>query len=141
MNDEKKNRADKITFNMRVRNVMEWILQGFMTKDIIAQCLAKWNVDERMGYKYIRAGFKEFAKLSDAELEQLKAQHIAARWKLFNELEGKKTPAGASVALSILDRIAKIQGVLIDRVDVTSKGKELRAQTKPTVIKATLNLT
>jgi hypothetical protein len=133
-------RADKVTFNMRVRTVMEWILQGFMTKDIIAQCLSKWGVDERMSYKYIKAGFKEFAKLSDKEIIEQKALHVAARWKLFNELVGKNTPAGASVGLSILDRIAKIEGVLVDRVDLTSKGKELKAQTENRVIKATLKL-
>ena len=138
MSNTEHGRADKITFNKRVRNVMEWILQGYNTKDIIAFCQANYAVDERQGYKYIKAGFKEFVKLSDGDIIEKKALHIQSRWKLFNELEGKKTAMGASVGKTILDSIAKIDGVLIDKIDVTSKGKSIKPVTR--VIKATLKI-
>lgn len=141
MSVKEKNKADKLTYENRVRNVMEWILQGYITKDIINQCGIKFNVDERMAYKYIKASYKEFKELSKGSFEEIKAKHIALRYKLYNELKGKDTAAGASVAGQLLDRIAKIEGVIIDKVDVTSNGKELKAQTtQPKIIKATLKL-
>lgn len=134
-------KVDKATQAVRVRTVMEWLIKGHITRDILQQCESKWGVTSRMGYKYIRWAYKEFAKISDEDIINLRAQHIVARWKLYNELENKQTAAGAMAALAILDRIAKIQGVLVDRVDITSKGKELKAQTtEPVVFKTTLKI-
>jgi len=117
LDKQPRNKADKLTYNTRVRSVMEWILMGYITRDIIAQCSSKWGVDERMAYKYLKAAYKEFVELSKQDIQEKKATHLAARWKLYTELEGKKTPAGAHVALSILDKIAAIEGVLTNKVE------------------------
>ena len=130
MDSIKRNRADKLTFNLRVRSVMEWILLGYITKDIIAQCNSKWGVDERMGYKYIKAAYKEFSEISKKDLEDKKALHLAARWKLYTELEGKKTPAGAQVALSILERIATIEGVVTNKIEHEVKVTKIKVTRK-----------
>jgi hypothetical protein len=138
---KEKKKADKITFEQRVRTVMEWLLAGYITKDILKQCELNFAVDERMAYKYIKASYVEFKEFSKGQIEDLTAKHIAMRYKLFNELEGKKTASGASVAGQLLDRIAKLEGISVDKLDITSNGKELKAQTeKPTIIKATLKL-
>jgi hypothetical protein len=134
-------KADKIEFDKRVRTVAEWVLQGFATKDILKQCAINFAIDERMGYKYIKASYKIFKEQTSEEFEDIKAKHIAMRYKLFNELKGKDNAAGASVGCMILDKIAKLEGVSIDKLDITSNGKELKAQTeKPQIIKATLKL-
>lgn len=124
------NKSDKITFDLRVRTVMEYILQGFNSKDILAQCTSKYGVVERMSYKYIAAAYAEFKKLTSIEIEERRAVHVAVRWKLFNELEGKKTPAGASVADGILTGIEKVQGLLVHKIEHDVKITKIKVTRK-----------
>ena len=131
-------RADKITKEKRVRQVMEWILQGFMTKDIIAQCSTKWEIDERMVYKYLREAKKLFAEVRKGEIEERIDFYLSAKLKLFNELKEKNTPKGAAVANDILDSMARLEGAITDKLDVTSKGKQIKPQVN--VFEVTLEL-
>ncbi len=131
-------KADAVTMDLRIRSVAEWILMGFATKDIIAQCTAKWGVDERMAYKYRKAAFKIFHESRKQKINEKLDFFIAAKLKLFNELKDKDTPKGAAVANDILDSMAKMEGIMVDKLDVTSKGKQLKDNIR--IIKATLNL-
>lgn len=131
-------RADQLTVDMRVRTVMDWILQGFITKDIIAQCVNKWGIDERMVYKYINTCKKEFKEVRKGKIDERIDFYLAAKMKLYNELKEKSTPKGASVANDILDSMARLEGAITDKIDVTSKGKQIKPEVK--VYKATLTL-
>ena len=53
-------KADKLEVNKRVRQIMEWMLEGYLTNDIIKSCTSKWAIDERMAYKYIKKAKKLF---------------------------------------------------------------------------------
>lgn len=134
------NRADGITVKLRVRTVMDWILQGFITKDILSQCAAKWGIDERMGYKYIKACKKEFADSRKGEIKERIDFYLSMKLKLFNELKEKTTPKGAAVANDILDSMARLEGAITDKLDVTSKGKQINPTTEVKIYKATLKL-
>ncbi len=134
-------KSDKLTMDLRVRTVAEWMLQGHTTKDIVANGLTKWEVEERQVYKYIKAAYKLFAEARKADIESRIDFHVAARMKLFNEMSDKKTAKGSDSALRILDSIARLEGALVEKVDVTSKGKQIKGST--TVVKtynADLNL-
>jgi hypothetical protein len=131
-------RADQLTKEKRVRQVMEWILQGFMTKDIITQCEKLWDIDERMVYKYINEAKKLFAEARKGEIQERIDFYLSAKLKLYNELKEKNTPKGAAVANDILDSMARLEGAITDKLDVTSKGKQIKPQT--TVFEVTLEL-
>lgn len=131
-------KVDKLTMDLRVRTVMDWILSGYVTKDIIAQCAAKWNIDERMGYKYLKEAKKAFAEARKGKINERIDFYIAAKLKLYNEMQAKTTPKGAAVANDILDSMARLEGAMVDKLDVTTKGKALPAPER--VIKATLKL-
>ena len=117
---------------------MEWMLQGHMTKDIIANCAAQWQVDERQAYKYIKACKKEFADSRKGQISDRIDFYLAAKMKLYNEMEDKKTPKGASVANDILDSMARLEGAITEKLDVTSKGKQIKPEVK--VFKVTLDI-
>ena len=51
--------------------------------------------------------------------------HIERRLKLYRELEKKSTAQGARTALRILDSIAKIDGSLVEKLDVTTGGEQV----------------
>lgn len=107
------------TIELRVRSVMEWILQGYATKDIKAQGVAKWNVDERTITTYISKAKKEFRESRKGKLEERIDFYIAAKMKLFNELRAKDTPAGASVADKILESMATLEGLNVKKIQHT----------------------
>lgn len=134
-----KERADQATKDLRVRSVMQWILTGFMTRDIIAQCKVKWEIDERMAYKYIKEARKLCAEVRKEETEERLGFYLNAKLKLYNELREKDTPRGAMVADTILNSMAKIEGLMTDRVDVTSKGDKVW-QPPPIVIEQVTGL-
>lgn len=121
-------RTDQVTMKIRVRTVMEWMMQGFMTKDIISQCINQWGVEERMCYKYIKEAKKVFVKLTQEDIKERLAFHIAARMNLYNGLEGKKTPKGAMAGLSILKDVAELEGHYLQKIDVTTQGNALHSQ-------------
>lgn len=65
--------------------------------------------------------------------------YLAAKLKLYNELKEKDTPKGAAVANDILDSMARLEGAITDKIDLTSKGKQIKPEAK--IYKTTLNLT
>jgi len=133
-------KVDQLTMDLRVRTVMDWILAGYVTKDIIAQCTAKWNIDERMGYKYLKSAKKEFAAARKGKIDERVDFYIAAKLKLYNEMQGKNTPKGAAVANDILDSMARLEGCVVDKMDLTSKGKRIDPGTTVKVYNANLTL-
>jgi hypothetical protein len=123
-------KADKIELDKRVRMVAEWILMGHSTKDIIAESHRQWHVDERMSYKYKKAAFKLFAEANKLVMKESLDLHAALRLRLYNKLKDKDSPKGADSALRILDSLARLQGLVMDKVDVTSKGEKITPELK-----------
>lgn len=125
---EKRAKATKIEKDKRVRAVMEWLLEGHITVDIITSCISQWGIDERMAYKYLKEARKEFLSINASEIEELTAFHVEARMKLFKNLLDKNKPGGASVGLMILQDIAKLKSLYpqgVQKIDLTSKGNAI----------------
>lgn len=118
--------ATKLEVDARTRQVVEWILQGYMTSDIISDCIRKWDIGERMAYKYIDDAYKLLADLNRADLEDSKNFHIQARRTLYNKLENKHKPYQAQVALQILQDMARLQSLDVKKVDITSNGQTIK---------------
>lgn len=123
------NRSGQVELSKRIRIVAEWILSDCLTSDIITQGQQKWNVSERQMKRYIKEAHESFVQIT--EEKGLKARmnwHIHRRLKAIRDMDAalKKTPAGVSVINNTLDSIAKIEGVFVEKVDHTSKGKEVK---------------
>ncbi len=123
-------RSDNLTMDNRVRSVMEWILQGNITSDIISQCIKDWEITERQSYEYIKLAKKQFKEARKGKLSERIDFYLAAKMKLYNSLKFKDTPKGAAVANDILDSMAKLEGAITEKVDVTSKGKQIKPEMK-----------
>lgn len=108
-------KSDDIEFNNRVRQVMEWILAGHSTTDIIKSCITKWEVGERQAYKYHKKAFEQFKEALKLDTQEQLSFHIAARLKLFNGVTEKTKAYQAGVSLEILKDIAKLQGLYVDK--------------------------
>lgn len=120
-------KSDKIEYERRVRTVLNWILEGYLTKDILASSKAKWGIDDRMAYKYIKAARKDYAKDFEGEREERIRFYLTSKLQLFQKLKEKDTARAAAVADTILNSMAKLEGLLTDKVDVTTLGKEIPA--------------
>lgn len=131
-------KSDSLKMDIRIRSVMHWVLDGYVTKDIISFCMSKFDVDERMVYKYLREAKKLIKDVRKGKIDERVDFYIAAKMKLYNELKDKHTPKGAQVANSILDSMARVEGVILDRMDITSKDKALIPEQK--VYKVTLDI-
>ena len=105
-------KADDLQVQERVRAIITWYLNGYFTKDIIAQITASWpTIGERQAYKYLKKAKDEIKKLRSKDLEEKLEWHQATRLKLYNQLEGKKTSSGVFAAMYILKDMAKIDNV------------------------------
>lgn len=102
---------DKAEKERRIRCVVEWIIQGYSTGDIIRQCMSLWNITERQSYNYNKWAHNELKGNNKADIEEKRAKHIEMRLKLFRDLNGKEHSPGARAASRILDSIARIEGV------------------------------
>ncbi|MBK7885143.1 MAG: hypothetical protein IPJ81_16165 [Chitinophagaceae bacterium] len=129
-------KADKLEVTKRVRQIMEWMLEGHLTNDIIKSCTSKWAIDERMAYKYIKKAKALFIEITAGELKERLAFHIASRMKIFTGIKDKEKPAVPRAALDVLKDIADLEGYYQQKVDITSKGNPIHSQT----IEATLTL-
>lgn len=131
-------KADKIESDARVRQIMEWILAGNLSTDIISSCRKKWGIAERQAYKYLGFAREEIKTVQLKEFEDRRAFHLAARMKLFRNVEGKTDAYNASVSLQILQDMAKLDGVYPEK-----KAKPIAPEipTVPNqVVKVSLNL-
>lgn len=119
------NKHDRLRNERRVRQIIEWILSGHTTEDIIKQSSVSWSISSRQAYNYLKKAKDKISKIPDEDLKEKQALHIERRLKLFRELEKKSTAQGARTALRILDSIAKIDGSLVEKVDVTTGGEQI----------------
>ncbi len=99
----------------RVRSVMEWLLTGNSSTDVIRQSVLKWEISDRQAKRYISDAFKELRKATGADIKDRQALHIEARMKLLRGLKDIASPEGVNTALRIWDSTAKIEGLTIDK--------------------------
>jgi hypothetical protein len=132
--------GDHIQTYERVQAVMKYILDGYTSAQIVDQCKLVFTVEERQARTYISKAYLEFKKVSRKNMQEKVGFYLSAKLKLYNKLKEKETPSGAAVALDILESMEKIDGIVVQKIDLTSKGKELGALTGTKVVHATLEL-
>ncbi len=128
------NRVSKIEKDRRIRAVLSWILGDALTHEIIDQCKLEFNVEERMARYYIKEARKRVYAIEEKNIEQEIELAVAQRQKLLRQLDKKYkgTPEGLRAQLNVHDSISKLKGHWVNKVDVTTKGKQI--EVKSTVI-------
>lgn len=116
-------KSTKIEKDKRIRTIMEWLMKGYDSADIIDQCVASWSITPRMAYNYLKMAYEKFSRHEDRKVEHKKYYHLAVRRKLFRDLIEKEKAHGALAALAIMKEIAVLDGSYVERHDITSGGK------------------
>ncbi len=127
-------RVSKIEKDRRVRMVLSWILADALTHEIIEQCKLEFDVADRMAHYYIKEARKKIYEIQEKDIEREIDLAVAQRKKLLRQLDKKYkgTPEGMRAQLNVYDSISKLKGHWVNKVDVTTKGKQI--EVKNTVI-------
>jgi len=125
-------KSTKVETDKRVRAVQEWMMQGITSADIVRQVMVKYELKERQAYKYIRKAYDAFREQSEKDIEARRQFHIHSRLKLFRDLQDKKSSKPASTALAILQDIAKLEGLYVEKTEVIINDKNRIAALFPT---------
>lgn len=103
----------------RVKHVQEQLIGGHSTTDIVRKCMSQWKIEKRQAYRYLKDAFELFVKETQNDISERKAFHIQSRMKLYRDaMSGKQT----SIALAILDSISKLEGLLVQKSELTLNG-------------------
>ncbi len=114
-------KASNLEAQERIRHVQELILNDIGTQDIIRAIVAKWGITDRQAYRYLESANKEFVEKNQVSLERKKAYYKARKLRLIRNMnpEEKKTAAGVAAINKVLDSMAKLDGINIDKLEVT----------------------
>jgi hypothetical protein len=135
-------RCSEMEKTTRTRTVAQWIVEGHSYTDIVNNITLNWEIDERQAKRYISDALQVFVEENDIELDQKKAFYQKARLDNYQALVKERksvmknedinieTKVNLLVKLTnVIDKLltgmSKIDGVYIDKVDVTSKGDKI----------------
>ncbi|RKD19002.1 hypothetical protein BCY91_14085 [Pelobium manganitolerans] len=121
----------------RIRTVQEWILEDYTFTDIVRSCVSKWDISVRQAERYYSEAFREFKEKEEQSVDALKSYYKKRKMKLIREMDPvlKKTPSGVRAVNKVLDSMAKLDGIMIDKVELTGKdGTPLPSEVKITVV-------
>ncbi len=111
----REDRATQIEVVYRVLQVKKAILEGAHRPDILQLTTEEWGLSERQGDEYIAKVHAEIKAESDAIGLNNLPWHIAARMHLYNKAARIND---LSNARQILDSLAKLQGLWIDKAEL-----------------------
>lgn len=115
----RKNNSGEHNVELRVRTVQEWLLQDHSTGDIVRQGVKMWNVSERQIKRYIDKAKVGFRELNEDVIEKKRAYYLQRSKKILRDLEikHKNTPSGVFAQMAVLQFQAKIEGIMVDKVE------------------------
>lgn len=116
----------------RLRTVMEWILDDHTYTDIKKSILAKWDISDRQAKRYYADAYELLSEGAEHNIERKKAFYIQRKKKLIRDMDPKekKTASGVAAINKILDSMAEIEGVKVNKHELTGKnGKDLNLVT------------
>ena len=115
-------KSTQIEIARRVMIVQQLIIEG-QRSPVIAQSLSKkWDISERQVYEYIDKAWKAFEEKYLKDRDKLLGFHIAARLNLFRKAYDNQH---WGVCRSILEDLAKLQGLYVNKVAFTDPEGEI----------------
>lgn len=124
--DKKKNakpKASKLEVLQRVRVVQDWILNDYSYSDIITSAETRFDVGKRQAERYYAAAYQGFKKDDEESLDHKKAYYLSKKKKLIRDMDPqyKKTPSGIRTINKVLDSMAQLEGIVIQKYELTGK--------------------
>jgi hypothetical protein len=124
INDLKLNKssgkATSLVSYKRTTEVVKLILRGVRYTDIMEYCEAHWGIKRRMASIYYKKALESFAEQFSEEREYEIDKHQI----MLQDLYRKSYQAGdLNLCRLLLQDVAKMKGIVVDRVDVTSGGE------------------
>lgn len=108
----------------RIRICQEWIMSDYSWTDIITNAINNWAVSKPTAERYYSEAFKSFKDTLIKDVENRKAYYIQKKKRLIKEMDAasKKTPAGVRAINQVLDSMAMLEGIVIQKVEVSGAG-------------------
>ena len=121
-------KATTLVSYKRTTEVVKLILRGIRYTDIMEYCEAHWGIKKRMASIYYKKALETFADQFAEEREYEIDKHAI----MLQDLYSKGYKAGdLNLCRLLLQDIAKMKGIVVDRVDVTSGGEGFVFNYKP----------
>ncbi len=123
--------ANKVIMQERIEEVKLQLLDGMQRYEIVQLGSKKWNITEQQVDSYIRKAKKQICKHYEPIVGKEIQKHIARRERLL-QMVLKKGEEGTQkslkeiyLALKIDDSLAKLKGLLIDKVILPFESKRV----------------
>tara|TARA_Y100000401_G_scaffold115654_1_gene119763 strand:- start:1174 stop:1632 length:459 start_codon:yes stop_codon:yes gene_type:complete len=113
-------KATKLEAYKRTSELVKLILQGVRYTDIIEYCDKNWGIKKRQASIYYKRALEYFKEQFDEEKQYEVDKHTMMLYDLYTK--GYRS-GDLNICRLLLQDIAKMKGISIDRVDVTSGGE------------------
>jgi hypothetical protein len=112
-------KATSLVSYKRTTEVVKLILRGIRYTDIMEYCEAHWGIKRRMASIYYKKALESFAEQFSEEREYEIDKHQI----MLQDLYSKSYKSGdLNLCRLLLQDVAKMKGIVVDRVDLTSGG-------------------
>jgi hypothetical protein len=113
-------KATNLVSYKRTTEIVKLILRGIRYTDIIEYCEAHWGIKRRMASIYYKKALESFTEQFEAERDYEVDKHAIMLQDLYNQ--GYKS-GDLNLCRLLLQDLAKMKGIVVDRVDITSGGE------------------
>ena len=113
-------KATNLVCYKRTTEVVKLILKGIRFTDIMEYCESHWGIKRRMASIYYKKALETFANQFSEERDY----EIDKHGIMLQDLYSKAYKSGdLNLCRLLLQDVAKMKGIVVDRVDVTSGGE------------------
>lgn len=112
-------KATKLESHKRTSEIVRLVLQGVRYTDIIEYCDKNWGIKKRQASIYYKRALGYFKEQFEEEKQFEVDKHTMMLYDLYTK--GYKG-GDLNICRLLLQDIAKMKGIAIDRVDLTSGG-------------------
>lgn len=124
-------RSTRKQLSDRINYTYELMMNDIPTNEIKRALVNKYDVNVRTVERYIHYAHKFLEEKNEMTRRRKLAWYKARKIRLLRDMDPKekKTAAGVRSADGVLNSLAKMEGVLVDKVDVTTGGEKINRQT------------
>ena len=113
-------KATSLVSYKRTTEVVKLILRGIRYTDIMEYCEAHWGIKRRMASIYYKKALESFAE----QFSEDRDYEIDKHGIMLQDLYRQSYKSGdLNLCRLLLQDVAKMKGIVVDRVDVTSGGE------------------
>lgn len=128
-------RCSKKELSDRINYAYELMMADLAPHEIRKVLKEKYGVCIRTAERYYDVAYRFLEQKNEKSRKRKIAWYLARKSRLIRDIAPaeKKTAAGVKAINNVLDSMAKMEGLMVDKVDVTSKGDKISTST--TIIK------